>query len=296
MERNGSLVPRIAIPAALRQKRAVTSGLPHIFLVAVLLSASTVFAEKPPAKSAKVAVAEHMKEELGVNEFTTPGIELILQSLRDLHPVVYEDVARAVPRQPPSNRAQLALSTGGVIADGFLAVVAEKQSRLEAIGRSLLSHAKGLGVADYVTRHAKSILERAAKKEWDAVRSELIGTQRDVEKGMMALKDEEIAHLVALGGWWRGLEVASAIIAESYTPARARLLVQPAMISYFADRVQTLHPNLKKRALFVSIEKSLAEVRALAVNEQQTPPTQEAVKKIHAIAKAMNTEISSGEE
>src|SRR6185369_16126298 len=114
--------------------------------------------------------------------------------------------------------------------------------------------AKGLGVGDHVTRHSMGILDRAAGKDWNGVRAELIGAQRDVEGGMMALRDEEIAHLVALGGWWRGLEIASAIVDQSYTPQRAALLVQPAVLDYFIDRVSTLNPRLKKTKLWETLD------------------------------------------
>jgi hypothetical protein len=265
----------------------------RVFLLSALFGASGLAADK---KNAARPDDGHAQEELGVNKFTTPGIELVLKSLRELHPVPYEKVSRDIPEQAPSDRAHLALSAGGIIADGFLAVAAEKASRLEPIGRALLKHAKGLGVGDHVTKHAKSIIERAAKKDWNGVRAELSGAQRDVEKGMMALKDEEIAHLVSLGGWWRGLEIASGIVADSYTPERAALLVQPSVLDYFADRVSTLNPRLKKAPVFVVIEKNIRDVRALAAREDRSPPGVEDVKKIHAIARATNDAISKPEE
>jgi hypothetical protein len=253
-------------------------------------------AEKKGSKAARDATQEHQREELGVNQFTTPSIETLLTALRELRPVPYDRVSRNVPAENPPDRARLALSTGGLIADGFLAVAAEKQSRIEPIGRALLRHAKGLGVGDYVTRHSQGILERASEKNWDAVRAELVAAQRDVEKGMMALKDEEIAHLVALGGWWRGLEIASAIVADGYTPERAALLVQPSMLDYFSDRVSTLNPNFKKTKLWVALNTNLREVRALAINDARTPPGSEAVKKLHTVAKAMNDALAVPEE
>lgn len=238
----------------------------------------------------------HAQEELGVNQFTTPGIDLLLKSLRELKPVPYEKVARDIPDKAPGDRARLALSAGTIIADGFLAVAAEKGSLLEPVGRALLKHGKGLGVSDHVTKHAGSIIERAAKKDWDGVRSELAGAQRDVEKGMMALRDEELAHLVALGGWWRGLEIASAIVAESYTVERAALLVQPAVLDYFADRVSTMNPRLKKSAVFVALEKNIKDVRALAAREDRKPPGPEDVKKIRDIARTTTEAITKFDE
>src|SRR5215207_7617825 len=113
--------------------------------------------KKKPGKGEQQAGDAHLREELGINEFTTPGIEVILRALRSLRPVPYDSVSRDMPESTPPDRAQLALSTGGVIADGFLAVVAEKQSRVEVAGRSLLKHAKGLGVGDHITKHSRGI-------------------------------------------------------------------------------------------------------------------------------------------
>jgi len=237
-----------------------------------------------------------MKEELGVNPFTTPGIDLLLKALRDLRPVPYDKVSRQVPAAAPSDRAQLALSTGGVIADGFLAVIAERASDMEPIGRALLRNAKGLGVGDYITRHARSILEHSARKNWVEVEAELIGAQRDVENGMMALKDEEIVHLVALGGWWRGLEVASAIIEGSHTPERAALLVQPAVLDYFIDRMSTLNPRLKQAPLFTLVTSNLRELRKLTIKDDRSPPTADEVKKIHELAKTTNEAVVKSPE
>ena len=247
--------------------------------------------KKKPGKGARNAGDAHMKEELGVNQFTTPGIELILRALRDLRPLPYDAVSREMPEATPPDRAQLALSAGGIIADGFLAVVAEKQSRVENAGRALLKHAKGLGVGDHVTKHARSIIEHSATKDWDGVETELMGAQRDVEQGMLALRDEEVAHLVALGGWWRGLEITSSIIARGYTPERAALLVQPDMLDYFSDRVSTLNPELKKKPLFVKIDANLREVRRLTVKEGAAIPSADDVKRVQEVARATNDSI-----
>lgn len=260
-------------------------------LIALLVGAMPAVAAdaKKPAKGDKAAGEAHMKEELGVNQFTTPGIDVILAALRDLRPLPYDSVSRDIPETTPPDRAHLALSTGGIIADGFLAVVAEKQSRIEIAGRELLRHGKALGVGTHVTKHARSILESAARKDWQGVETELVGAQRDVEQGMMALRDEEVAHLVALGGWWRGLEITSTIVASGYSEDRAALLTQPGMLDYFSDRVSTLNPSIKSKPLFVLIETNLAEAKKLAT--KQGGMKTEDVKKLRDLAKAVNDAI-----
>ena len=273
----------------------------HIALAALTLTVlvpAKSAAQKPVVRAvpAVPSISEHMREELGINEFTTPSIAVLLKALTALKPVPYDEVARELPTQNPADRARLALSTGAVIADGFLAIAAEKQSRIEPVARALIRQAKGLGVGEHVTRHSRSILEKAVVKNWAGIQKELIGTQRDVEGGMMALRDEEIAHLVSLGGWWRGLEISSGILSKQYSEQGATLMAQPAVLDYFADRISTMHPNFKKTKLWAGLNDKLAEVRKLAVKPDKALPTVEEVRAIHAIAKAMNDLIGTPEE
>ena len=290
-------VDSVAIGGYLRHQAVMHSGWLRVLLSFALIGASACAQEaKKPTKGGKPSGDSHMKEELGVNQFTAPGIDLLLKALRDLRPIPYDKVSRQIPASSPANRAQLAVSTGGVIADGFLAVIAERGSDIEPVGRALLRNAKGLGVGDYVTRHTRSILEQAARKNWTEVEAELIGAQRDVENGMMALKDEEVAHLVALGGWWRGLEVAAAIIADSYTPERGALLVQPAVLDYFIDRVSTLNPRIKQTPLFALVEGNLRGLRKLTVKDDRSPPSPDEVKQILELAKTTNEAVVKSTE
>jgi len=249
-----------------------------------------------PAKSGAQQDIEHIREELGVNEFTAPSIELVFQELAYLRPVPFDKVWRDLPSATPQSRARLALAAGGVIADGFLAVTAEKQSRIEPVGRSLIRLTKGLGVSDSVTRHSRSILEKAAKKDWGDVKKELVRAQAEVEAAMMQLKDEELAHLVALGGWLRGLEITAGIVEEEYTVERARRLVQPELMDYFIDRVETLDPTFKKTKLGQAIGAGLKEVKVLTTKPVNKPIDLAEVKRVRAVAHDLNKAIAQDDE
>jgi hypothetical protein len=249
------------------------------------------------ARTAEEAASiEHVREELGINEFTAPSIELLFRELDELRPIPFEKVWRDLPDTQPQSRAQLALTAGGVIADGFLAVAAEKRSRIEPVGRTLLKLAKGLGVGDHITKHSRSILEKAAQNEWPDVKTELVRAQADTEAGMMALKDEEIAHLVSLGGWLRGLEITSGLVAENYSSARASRLVQPELIDYFIDRANTLNPRLKETRPIQVIEKNLTQIRSMIARPVDTPMALEEVKLLRDLAREMNRAILKGDE
>jgi hypothetical protein len=249
-----------------------------------------------PAKSQPQLDIEHVREELGVNEFTAPSIELVFQELSYLKPIPFDKVWRDLPEGSPQSRARLALAAGGVIADGFLAVTAEKQSRIEPVGRSLMRLAKGLGVGDSVNKHSRSILEKAAKKDWADVKKELVRAQAEVEAAMMQLKDEEIAHLVALGGWLRGLEITAGIVEENYSVERARRLVQPELMDYFSDRVESLNPKFKETKLGQLLGASLKEVKVLTTKPVNVPIGEAEVKRVREIAKEVNRAIAKDEE
>lgn len=237
-----------------------------------------------------------MREELGVNEFTAPSIEVIIAELDSLKPIPFDKVWRNLPDTTPQDRARLALCTGAVLADGFLAVAGEKQSRIEPVGRVLLKLSKGLGVADRVSKHSRSILEKAARQQWPEIKLELIRTQADVEAAMLGLKDEEIAHLVALGGWLRGLEMTAGIVLDDYSVERARRLIQPELLDYFLDRVSTLNPNLKKTQLGQTLDRNLKEVKRIVTKPVDVPVGKDEVKKVRELAKEMNALIAAGEE
>ena len=263
------------------------------FIVFALLLPLTVAAEKKAPKESEDM--EHVREELGVNEFTAPSIDLVLEELGTIGSIPFDKVWRDLPDSTPQSRSQLALSAGAVIADGFLAVTAQKQSRIESVGRVLLRLAKGLGVGDHVTKHSRSILEKAAKSNWDGVKKELVRAQADVESGLLGLKDEEIAHLVALGGWLRGLEMTSTVAVEEYTPEKARRLIQPELLDYFLDRVETLNPTFKSTKIAQTIETNLKEIKVITTKPVDAPIEREEATKVRDLVREINKQIANGE-
>ena len=70
-----------------------------------------------------------------------------------------------------------------MIADGFIAVQAEDAPTVKDIGQRVLSLAKGIGVGNSITPHAKAITEAAEKRNWENVRREFDRTQNSVAAG-----------------------------------------------------------------------------------------------------------------
>jgi hypothetical protein len=203
----------------------------------------------------------HFREELGVNQYTAPSIESLFQTLDSLKPIPIQQLSRTPQTLRINNRVKFALSFGVLIGDGFLAVAGEDSKSIESLGRELLRRAKGLGVEQRVTRHSKQLLNLAGQSKWRELRKELIITQKDVELAMLDLRDEEIAHLLSLGGWIRGLEIAAACVTSTFTPERAAKLRQLDLLDYYLQRLGDLSPSLKATPWMINIVQGLTAIR-----------------------------------
>ncbi|HSV62641.1 MAG TPA: hypothetical protein VLH83_04800 [Chthoniobacterales bacterium] len=235
---------------------------------------------------------EHEREELGVNPYTAPSVAEIFQQLDDLKPLPYEQLKRDFPQAARASREQMGMIFGGLVADGFLIVEAQKRNLVEDLGRVLLRQARSLGVGDRVMRHSASLTELGKKGDWTAVRRELISTQQDVEEAMTELKDQKMAHLISLGGWLRGLEICAGAVESNYTPDRAAVLWQRDLINYFAEEMKTLPPGIAHKPLFEKVRAGVNSIRDLLNRAPEAPPLDQ-VKVLHAKAKEVNLAIAA---
>ncbi len=205
---------------------------------------------------------EHVREEFGINHFTTPSIKKLFEDLDDFGTLPYERLKRGIPKKIPRDRSLVALGLGNLIAEGFLIVQAEELSEIENIGRAVLKQAKVLGAGVRVTRHTKSLLENSVLGKWGNLKTELAKTQADVEAEMVLLRDVDIAHLVALGGWLRSFEIAAITVAESYSEKKAEKLTRTDLLAYFLETLQGLEPKLRKKAHIVQLTAGIEDILA----------------------------------
>jgi hypothetical protein len=247
------------------------------------------------AQEKPAGAADYEREELGVNPYTAPSVADVFQQLDDLKPLPFEQLKREFPQATHSGREQMGLVFGSLIADGFLIVECQKQNLVEDLGRVLLRQARSLGVGDRVMRHSASLTDLGKRGDWAAVRRELIATQDDVEQAMTALRDQKLAHLISLGGWLRGLEIASSAVESKYTPERAAVLWQRDLINYFAEETKTLPPPVAHTPLFEKLRSGIGAIRTLLNHAPPDKMSLSEVKTLHAQARELNLAIVAGE-
>ena len=251
---------------------------------------SAALAEEKP-----VSASEYQREELGVNPYTAPSVADIFQQLDDLKPLPFDQLKRDFPASTPGARERMGLIFGGLVADGFLIVECQKKNLVEDLGRVLLRQARSIGVGDRVMRHSASLTELGKRGEWPAVRDELIATQEDVEHAMGELRDQKMAHLISLGGWLRGLEIASGAVEAQYTTDRAASLWQRDLINYFAEEITTLPPAIAHEPLFEKLRAGVGTIRDILNNAPPDTMSLAQVKSLHAQARELNLAIVASE-
>ncbi len=188
-----------------------------------------------------------------------------------------------IERRPGfTERTDVALLLGATVADGFIAVQAEDRKTVENVGRDVLSLAAALGVRDDVLKHCEGIDEAAKTSKWDTVRTELDATQATVKAKMELLRDGALAECISVGGWLRGTEVITSIIAGGYSRDRAELLYQPDLAEYFNDVMEDMLTRARNPAKLKAIADGVARLREIMQSGDENL-TEKSVKEMNTI-------------
>jgi hypothetical protein len=223
-----------------------------------------------------------------VEDVVVPLPNEVFGALNKLGGVNWKEYVRTEKGGTFNERPRIALLLGTVIADGFIAVQAEDAPAVKDIGQRVLSLAKGIGVGNSITPHAKAITEAADKRNWPNVRQELDRTQNSVQQAMNEMRDEKLSHLVSLGGWLRGTEVLTSVVNKRFSEDGAELLHQPDLLTYFQERLNRM-PEFNSK-LLQEIQTALGEVLPL-IDVGGAPITPDAVRRINEITTRIDEAI-----
>ncbi len=214
----------------------------------------------------------HSNQELGINVYTAPSISKIFAQLDNLPAIPEDYVLRNRPEHLPLDAGKLALEMGYLMADGFIAVRSGHMNDIKPIALDLSRYGKAMGVGEKMNSYSASLLEHAEKGQLEEFKRVLSSTQSAVNEELTALRDPDLAHLLALGGWARALEASAAAIEQKFDAAQAIVIFYPDAPSYFNEILQGLHPRTAKRLnvseLGVLLNKLAA---AMTLNEGELP-------------------------
>jgi hypothetical protein len=262
---------------------------PRVLVYLALGCAVASSAQEPIDQELEAASEDFMRDESGVNDITAPSIKQILKDFSSFSPIPLDIIAENPRDAVYDNRLQTSLHIGALVADGFMLTIAERSKDIQDIGRALIRQSRALGVGDRLTKRSKSLFEYSDKGDWPGMREELIRAQADVEKSMLDLHDEQMSHMISLGGWLRGFQLAAHSCSQNYSADRAHVLGRVEIMDYYIDRLDNLHPRLKKTEFVSTIISRIKSLRDLAAEAQGRPPSEADVKKMRDLANAIES-------
>lgn len=184
------------------------------------------------------------------------------------------------------DQVQIALLLGVVVAEGFIATEGKDSAEVEDIGHAVLALARGLGVGGQALRRTRSVMEYAEQNNWTAARKEWGDMLSGLEKGMIALKSEPLSQLVSLGGWLRGMEALSALVIQDYSPERAELIRQTAVIDYLEKQLIGMQRNIGSSSAVTKMLNGIRKIRGL-IQKEKGPITEKTVRKIRSVCEGL---------
>lgn len=247
-----------------------------VALLLVAAAVSPLRAEPPPQKIDTKAF------QTSVNDVVVPIPSEVFNVLDKLGHPNWASQVRTDLNAHPTARPHVSLLFGTVIADGFLAVQAKDADKVKKIGRRVLDLATALSVRENVISHTQSITEAADASDWGRVKSELDKTQKEVKGAMEKLSDGDASELVSMGGWLRGTEAVTDLIAKDYNPDRAELLHQVDLLNTFEKQLAGMKAKTRTNPLVNKLQTGLTEIRPL-VADQNADIKRESVQKIYGI-------------
>jgi hypothetical protein len=149
--------------------------------------------------------------------------------------------------------------------------------------------AKALGVSEHVLSRGNSINEFAENDEWDALQEELEATQNEVKASMQSHRDQDLIILVSVGGWIRGTQVVSAAVMQNYDERAAKVLRQPALVSFIQSKMNDISADVRDEPLIKEVSGQLPGIEKLVTFPAGKAPTADEVRKVNeAVGKIMS--------
>jgi hypothetical protein len=249
-----------------------------------------------PAPEAAPLTAEQMASAVATDDFTVPSPGELFAALDKQIKPNWSAQYRGPLNTAYSDRSQIALNLGGLIADGFVAVDAMDAQEVKNLGRDILGLAKNLSINKEILARGNSITQFADDNDWNSLKEELEATQNDVKQAMGNLHDDELIALLTLGGWIRGTEVVSNVVLMNYSGQNAAILRQPYLVKYLEAKLDMLSPKTRDTVLIKAVSAGLDKIGGLVSFPRGDSLSKDGVQHLHDISAELAKVIASKTE
>ena len=267
-------------------------------LVALVSTAAALADQQPtgsPTASDVPLSPDEVKNAISVDALTVPTPGEFFKAIEKGGKPNWTSEYRPPISIKSTDRAQMALNLGTLIADGYIAVEAHDGQQVKNIGKDVLALAKKLSVSQSVLARGQSITQFAENNAWEQLNEELEATQNEVKKALEENRDTDLITLVSIGGWIRGTEVVTGLILQNYNPEDAKLLRQPALVSYLRSKLTELPEKIRTDPLVQNVNSNLDGIQKMVSFPADHIPTVDEVKDLNSAASKLTKEIGASE-
>jgi hypothetical protein len=266
-----------------------------IRLVALAMLALAPAVSTAEAQEAQRVSSNQMAKAVRTDSISVPTPGELFAALGKTGKINWSAQYRGPMPMTYSDRAQIALNLGGLIADGFIAVEAKDGQQVKNIGSDIMKLGKALGVSEQLLSRGNSINEFAEHDEWDTLQEELEATQNEVKSSMQSHADQDLVVLVTLGGWIRGTQVVTGAIVKNYNEAAAKVLHEPELVQFMQGKLNAISPELRQDPLVKDVSVQLTGIEKLVSFPDGKAPSVDEVRKLNDAVSKLMTKIESKE-
>ncbi|MBV8141644.1 MAG: hypothetical protein JOZ60_06325, partial [Verrucomicrobia bacterium] len=105
----------------------------------------------------------------------------------------------------------------------------------------------------------------------------------------------DLITLVSIGGWIRGTEVVTGLVLQNYSAEDARLLRQPALVSFLKSKLVLLPGKMQKDPLVQNVSRDLDGIQKMVSFPPDHVPSEGEVKDLNLAAAKLTKEIGASE-
>lgn len=230
-------------------------------LFAALLAALPAYAAVEAGKSLDP------KETKADENYILPPPEEVFAALKSASKVDFAKVSATFAKDANTGKSKFAsdaakaANLGMRVADAFIAVAAKDAQALRRASDVIEVLSLELS-ADLSLKSKIAVANKLADEgKWTELRTILEAVRVDVLGELKANKDKDSVALATVGGWVRGLDIATMALGMNYDAEATKLMRQPMLVAYLKRQLEGLGAKAKG-APFVA--KMIGQMDAIA--------------------------------
>jgi hypothetical protein len=186
---------------------------------------------------------------------------------------------------------KMALNLGSRVADGFVAIMAEDNNNMTAMGKSIKTLAKSLGIGDKVIQQAGDIIIDDKLGTWKKNVAKFNEIYSNIKMELEKREDFEVSYFCNLGSWLEALYIASKSLNMKYDAKMAENLRQKALVNMFMEGYEVLNEKSKSKDIVKLIKEKLMEIGKIIDFPQGGSLSKENAKKLLDVSSQLKKEI-----